>query len=115
MENSDGWMCLLYTLSRINNDRCGLSRLRKIAHMQGLRLPVAGGQIEYRNVGAFGAVQWRIGIFSNIQLQGVHLRPRILKLPSTVKADLVCSVLDREHAAQPAVLTPEGKLENRQQ
>jgi phosphoketolase len=42
----------------------------------------------------------------------MHQVPRILKLLSTVQADLVRPLLDREHTTALAVTASEGELEN---
>ncbi len=57
-------------------------------------------------------LHWAIG---NAGSHGVHQRPGILELSSTLQTDLVGTFLDCEHSTSPAVTTPEGELENRKQ
>ena len=54
------------------------------------------------------------GVISNA---GSYWRMRVgqLEFPSTVKADPVCAVFDREHTAEVTVPAAKGKLENPKQ
>ena len=107
----------VYTLRRIKNDRCELSRLSKIAHLLRANIalvpPTGSNQRRFiwpdmvrpdmvrrkRHMGAIG----------NARPYGVHQRPGILKFLPTLQADLVRPFLDREHTTALAVMAAEGK------
>jgi hypothetical protein len=105
-----------YTLRRVNIGRCGLFCLSNIAHMQ--RFDCGPVLRPDRSCGASGwsnGVQGRKGRVRNVRSKGVHLRPRILKFLSTVKADLIRPLLDGEHAAELTVLAAKNQSENPKQ
>jgi hypothetical protein len=70
------------------------------------------------NRGSFSfshGVQRCIGIVSNARPYGVHPRPRILKFPSTLDAELVRAPSNGEHATEVSVMAPKQRLKHPQQ
>src|SRR5271169_888242 len=83
----------VYTLRSINNDRCGISRLSKIAHM---RSCVAAGS-ELRNLLGNDGASPGAGVTGKAGLSW-SMGVGQFEFPPTVEAHPVCAMLDGEHA-----------------
>ena len=64
---------------------------------------------DHRDIGMSGGVQGHIRVGRNTRPYGAHQSSGIPKFLFTLQADLVSPFLNREHTAQSAVMTTEGK------